>query len=229
MSRCNSIILAILLSCAALAVFSPAQARFLQTDPVGYAGDIDWYTYAQNDPTDKTDPTGKDTIYCNATGCWVVRDNSGQTKIYQWHDRHDQNGKETGYWESKGTNNRFNDSDGHLDVSALQTALQAAMSVGPGAPGNRNGASQNGENRQDLKPLHSEEAMRGNLSSRNFWSNKSNQEIIDLLRPGQRDSLKVKPDGTIMDGNTRIQILRERGVDVNSLPREPYNGQPPGD
>ena len=37
----------------------PAQARFLQTDPVGYQDDVDLYTYVGNDPTDKTDPSGK--------------------------------------------------------------------------------------------------------------------------------------------------------------------------
>jgi hypothetical protein len=58
MSRYNSIVLATLLSCAALAAFTPAQARFLQTDPVGYKDDIDLYTYGQNDPTNRTDPTG---------------------------------------------------------------------------------------------------------------------------------------------------------------------------
>jgi hypothetical protein len=39
-----------------------AIARFLQTDPVGYKDDIDLYTYTGNDPTDKTDPSGKDAI-----------------------------------------------------------------------------------------------------------------------------------------------------------------------
>ncbi len=39
--------------------YCPTIGRFLQTDPVGYADDVDWYTYVGNDPTDKTDPTGK--------------------------------------------------------------------------------------------------------------------------------------------------------------------------
>jgi len=39
--------------------YSPTLGRFLQTDPVGYKDDIDWYTYVGNDPTDKTDPSGK--------------------------------------------------------------------------------------------------------------------------------------------------------------------------
>jgi hypothetical protein len=48
----------------------------------------------------------------------------------------------------------------------------------------------------------------------------SNQELMDSLKPGQPGSLKVRPDGTMIDGHHRINILRERGVDVDALPRE---------
>ena len=40
------------------------------------------------------------------------------------------------------------------------------------------------------------------------------------LIPGQQHSLKTRPDGTILDGHHRIHVLRERGIDVDSLPRE---------
>jgi RHS repeat-associated protein len=40
-------------------VYSPALGRFLQTDPVGYDADTNLYAYVQDDPTDKTDPTGE--------------------------------------------------------------------------------------------------------------------------------------------------------------------------
>jgi len=38
--------------------------------------------------------------------------------------------------------------------------------------------------------------------------------------PGQPGSLKVRSDGTILDGHHRVEVLRERGIDVDQLPRE---------
>jgi hypothetical protein len=40
------------------------------------------------------------------------------------------------------------------------------------------------------------------------------------LPTGQQGSLKARPDGTIVDGHHRIKVLRDRGVDVDALPRE---------
>ncbi len=48
--------------------YCPAIGRFLQTDPVGYADDVDWYNYVGNDPTDRTDPSGKYTCTPNGDG-----------------------------------------------------------------------------------------------------------------------------------------------------------------
>ena len=46
------------------------------------------------------------------------------------------------------------------------------------------------------------------------------QTLIDSLRPGDVGSLKARPDGTLLDGHHRVKVLRERGVDVDALPRE---------
>jgi len=43
---------------------------------------------------------------------------------------------------------------------------------------------------------------------------------VELSRSQSAASpLTVYPDGTVADGNTRIRVLMERGVDVDSLPR----------
>jgi uncharacterized protein RhaS with RHS repeats len=59
MTKCNWTI-AVLAAALPLILGSTAEARFLQTDPVGYSADQNLYTYVGNDPTDKTDPKGTD-------------------------------------------------------------------------------------------------------------------------------------------------------------------------
>ena len=46
------------------------------------------------------------------------------------------------------------------------------------------------------------------------------EAVVNSLTPGQRDSLKTRPDGTILDGHHRVYVLRKRGVAVDELPRE---------
>ena len=75
-----------------------------------------------------------------------------------------------------------------------------------------------------LKPLHSDESLiKSKLAD---YSKKASQELIDSLAPGQVGSLKVRPDGTVLDGNHRIKILRDRAVDVDRLPREIVTKEP---
>jgi len=71
-----------------------------------------------------------------------------------------------------------------------------------------------------LRSLHSE----GSLSVPKLatFRKLATAELIDSLRPGQIGSLKVRADGTIMDGHHRVCILREREVDVEVLPREEW-------
>ena len=69
-----------------------------------------------------------------------------------------------------------------------------------------------------LKSLHSE----GSLSQTKIgrFSRLSDEELIESLKPGQPSSLKTRSDGTIIEGHHRVKVLRDRGVDVDSLARE---------
>jgi len=44
--------------------------------------------------------------------------------------------------------------------------------------------------------------------------------IVASPLPGLPGSLKAREDGTVMDGNHRVRVLREREFVVDSLPRE---------
>lgn len=67
-----------------------------------------------------------------------------------------------------------------------------------------------------LQPLHSS-LIKSKLDA---FNKMSTDELKETLAPGQQNSLKARPDGTILDGHHRIHVLKSRGVDVDSLPRE---------
>jgi hypothetical protein len=69
-----------------------------------------------------------------------------------------------------------------------------------------------------LQALHPETALSAVKLAQ--YSTLSTQALMASLQPGQPGSLKVRPDGTVLDGPHRLKILRDRGIDINALPRE---------
>jgi ParB-like chromosome segregation protein Spo0J len=69
-----------------------------------------------------------------------------------------------------------------------------------------------------LKPLHPDSSL--SPAKLNQISSVATEILLHSLKPGQKDCLKTRPDGTILDGHHRINILKARGVDVDALPRE---------
>jgi hypothetical protein len=74
------------------------------------------------------------------------------------------------------------------------------------------------DNLPALKLLHPEAALvAGKLA---IFEKLPTETILASLLPGRENSLRTRTDGTILEGNHRIHILRRRGVDVDKLPRE---------
>jgi len=69
-----------------------------------------------------------------------------------------------------------------------------------------------------LVPLHADDTL--SKAKLEKYGKSSTQYLIDSLQPGKPGSLKTRPDGTMIDGHHRIKILRDRGVNVDGLPRE---------
>lgn len=82
------------------------------------------------------------------------------------------------------------------------------------------GMNAGGRGPAPLRLLHDEQMPRASVSFA-YWERQDTTVVVASLSPGLIDSLKVKPDGLVMDGNTRILVLRQRGYDVDMLPREP--------
>lgn len=78
------------------------------------------------------------------------------------------------------------------------------------------------ENLPPLKPLHSETSLSSVKLAK--LEALSTDELKKSLLPGNRDCLKAKKDGTLLDGHHRISVLRSRGIDVDALPREILEG-----
>lgn len=79
-----------------------------------------------------------------------------------------------------------------------------------------------GSSRPPLRRIHSDATLQSGSAkySLDYWRKQPTAEIIESLTPGKTEALRVKPDGRIMNGNTRIKVLEERGYDIDSLPRE---------
>lgn len=81
-----------------------------------------------------------------------------------------------------------------------------------------------GGSRPPLRRIHDSiyEQDRDARRSLEYHRSRSTDEIVESLRPrpGNKEELRVKADGRVFQGNTRIKVLEERGYPVNDLPRD---------
>lgn len=71
-----------------------------------------------------------------------------------------------------------------------------------------------------LRLIHAPQTL--SIRSVSHWLNRPTEDILASLRPEAPDPLVVREDGAVMNGNTRVFVLRGRSVDVDALPRRPY-------
>lgn len=69
-----------------------------------------------------------------------------------------------------------------------------------------------------LQPLHPDRLL--SQPKLEIFRHLTTEELIASLRPGENGALKVRPDGTMVDGHHRVRVLRDRGIDVDALPRD---------
>ena len=69
-----------------------------------------------------------------------------------------------------------------------------------------------------LKPLHPDSSLSPPKLEK--MARLSTESLLASLLPGMPNCLKTRPDGTILEGHHRVYVLRQRGVDVDKLPRE---------
>jgi hypothetical protein len=73
-------------------------------------------------------------------------------------------------------------------------------------------------NNPPLKSLHPDSSL--SPAKLEKFDRMTTQELLNSLEPARSGALKARPDGTMIDGHHRVRILRQRGVDVDALPRE---------
>ena len=76
----------------------------------------------------------------------------------------------------------------------------------------------------NLKFLHSGSAL--NRVKLDVFRRLPTVDLKASLAPGREGSLKVRADGTVLDGHHRLSVLAERGEDIDQLPREIIEKEP---
>jgi hypothetical protein len=69
----------------------------------------------------------------------------------------------------------------------------------------------------ELTPLHGNDTL--NKDTLDYWRKQSDDNIVKSLTSGGDEQLTIRPDGTVLQGNHRITVLKERGYDTSNLYR----------
>ncbi|MDG4558494.1 MAG: RHS repeat-associated core domain-containing protein [Candidatus Contendobacter sp.] len=211
--------------------YSPQLGRFMGIDPKavdpGDPHSFNRYAYANNNPYKYVDPDGKHALAVVVVGLalWVGTEALPTSAV------------PAGSGEVTPTTlpdlGLLGATKGLVGVAAMTirsiektaakegaevAAKSAARAAEEGAEVVAKGAE---ETLPALQRIHSAETLTTGSAKYSTESIRkmSTEDIVESLMPGSAEPLKVKPDGRVFDGNTRVFVLQERGYDVNTLPR----------
>jgi hypothetical protein len=76
--------------------------------------------------------------------------------------------------------------------------------------------------RPPLRRIHTDATLASGAGALSlaYWRRRETEEVVESLRPGKPEALRVKADGRVINGNVRLKVLEERGFDVDALDRE---------
>jgi RHS repeat-associated protein len=195
--------------------YDPQTGRYIESDPLGlFGGSYSTYSYTNNNPLSRIDPFGLQVEELpGAEETAEQREEQAPDNLLRIAEAEGLLSQiraiDPTYGEALPPGYRRTESD----IRDLQATLQRLQTQ----------RSCSNPNATPLRRIHSDQTLTSGSNRYDYESlqKMSTADIVNSLSPGSPVPLTVRPDGTIVDGNTRIYILEQRGYNVNSLPRTP--------